>query len=400
MSSNSAQLDKPANGFVRCMRRVYNPLGFSKGYNAVLAFLALGYLLGFTLARLQYLSFNGAFCNPNSAGGTGAAPGECYYWLQVPFKIGMKLHLYTILPASLLVILQFTPVIRHKAILFHRMNGYAIVILSLVSNAGTVIITRHAFGGDFATQTWTGAMVILTTLGYIMAWVNIKLLQIDQHRAWMLRVWAWFSTIITIRIIMIISAQIISISRDWYTVRTCAQVAFALGQNDTLAAYPQCADYFNGNAPNLPVIVTADFASDNAMEISAALGVPFGAAGWLALLLHTIAIETYLRLTPRESNRLRQVSYERQLERGMSRPGYAGLVPGRFGDAEPFQAASRKEETVHKVADDMSAHSRSGLDCVVQAWIKNPDDSIILVSLPLRQTCIFAMALKVQGDQI
>lgn len=103
----------------------------------------------------------------------------------------MKLHLYTILPASLLVILQFIPVIRHKIILFHRMNGYAIVILSLVSNAGTIIITRHAFGGDFATQTWTGAMVILTTVGYIMAWVNIKLLQIDQHRAWMLRVWAW-----------------------------------------------------------------------------------------------------------------------------------------------------------------------------------------------------------------
>jgi uncharacterized membrane protein len=104
---------------------------------------------------------------------------------------GMMLHLYTILPAALLVILQFIPVIRHKLILFHRMNGYIVVLLSLISNAGTIIITRHAFGGDFSTQTWTGAMVILTTLGYIMAWVNIKLLQIDQHRAWMLRTWAW-----------------------------------------------------------------------------------------------------------------------------------------------------------------------------------------------------------------
>ncbi|KAI4725816.1 hypothetical protein E4T49_06404 [Aureobasidium sp. EXF-10728] len=360
MASGPANLNRPSNGFVRTMRLVYNPLGFSKGYNALLAFLALGYLLGFTLARLQYLSFNGVFCNSNSPGGTGAAPGECYYYLQVPFKIGkaiaalllplqsstddllgMMLHLYTILPAALLVVFQFIPVIRHKLILFHRMNGYAIVILSLISNAGTIIITRHAFGGDFSTQTWTGAMVILTTLGYIMAWVNIKLLQIDQHRAWMLRTWAWFSTIVTIRIIMIISAQIISMNRNWYTVRPCAQIAFALGENDTLAAYPQCADYFNGNAPNLPVIVTADFASENSMELSVALGIPFGAAGWLALLLHTIAIEFYLRLTPRESNRLRQVSYERQLERGMSRPGYAGLVPERFGDAEPFQPASK-----------------------------------------------------------
>jgi drug/metabolite transporter (DMT)-like permease len=103
----------------------------------------------------------------------------------------MKLHLYTIIPAALLVVLQFIPVIRHKLILFHRMSGYIVVILSLISNAGTIIITKHAFGGDFATQTWTGAMVILTTVGYIMAWINIKLLQIDQHRAWMLRTWAW-----------------------------------------------------------------------------------------------------------------------------------------------------------------------------------------------------------------
>ncbi|CAD0055906.1 unnamed protein product [Aureobasidium pullulans] len=284
----------PANAFVRFMRRVYNPLGFSKGYNFILWFITIGYLLGFTLARLQYLSYNGVFCNPNAAGGTGAAPGECYYWLQVPFKIGMKLHLYTIIPAALLVCFQFVPVIRHKIVLFHRMNGYAVVVLSLISNAGTIIITRHAFGGDFSTQTWTGAMVILTTIGYIMAWVNIKLLQIDQHRAWMMRTWAW--------------------------------IEFALGRNDTLAAYPGCANYFNGKSPDLPVVVTVDFSSDNAMELSAALAVPFGTAGWLALLLHTIAIEVY-------------VSYERQLERGFSRPGYAGLVPERFGDAAPFQPA-------------------------------------------------------------
>lgn len=81
---------------------------------------------------------------------------------------------------------------------------------------------------------------------------------------------------------------------DRYTVRPCAQIAFALGETDTLAAYPQCIDYFNGIAPNLPVVVTADFSSSNAMELSAALGIPFGAAGWLALLLHTFAIECYV----------------------------------------------------------------------------------------------------------
>lgn len=105
--------------------------------------------------------------------------------------LGMQLHLFCILPASLLVCLQFVPAIRHKIRLFHRLNGYTVVTLSLISNAGVLIIAKHAFGGDFATQTYVGLLVVLTTLGYVLAWTNIKLLQIDQHRAWMMRTWAW-----------------------------------------------------------------------------------------------------------------------------------------------------------------------------------------------------------------
>jgi hypothetical protein len=33
----------PVNGFVGAMRKVYNPLGFSKGYNFVLFFITMGY---------------------------------------------------------------------------------------------------------------------------------------------------------------------------------------------------------------------------------------------------------------------------------------------------------------------------------------------------------------------
>ncbi|KAK3643229.1 hypothetical protein LTR56_010377 [Elasticomyces elasticus] len=312
----------PANGFVRAMRLVYNPLGFGKGYNFVLFFISMGYLFGFTLARLQYLNFNGVFCRPGG-GAVGAAPGECYYWLQDPFKVGMKLHLYCILPAAFLVVFQFVPAIRHKVILFHRLNGYVIVILTLISNAGTIIIARHAFGGDFSTQVWAGTMVILTTVGFIMAWVNIKLLQIDQHRAWMMRAWAWIVT--------------------------------GLGPASTLEYYPGCATYFDGTQPDKRVIVNADFASEDPIALSASLAIPFGTAGWLALILHTIAIELYLRLTPVESDRLRRVSYERQLERGFKRPGYSGLVAERFGDAAPYvHTIPVKEEQEYPHVDEES----------------------------------------------
>ena len=106
------------------------------------------------------------------------------------------MHLAGILPATFLACFQFVPVIRHKVLIFHRMNGYIIVLLVLVSSAGVLIFLRHAFGGDVSTQTASGLMIIMTTLALAAAIYNIKRLQIDQHRAMMLRVWAYVSIIV------------------------------------------------------------------------------------------------------------------------------------------------------------------------------------------------------------
>lgn len=65
----------------------------------------------------------------------------------------------------------------------------------------------------------------------------------------------------------------------------------------------------------------------------------FGMAMWLATFMHLVGVEVYLALTPRESNRLRQVSYERQMERGFKNPGSAGLTSDRWGDAEAWRPA-------------------------------------------------------------
>ena len=62
-------------------------------------FIFAGALFGFVLARLQYLSIDGKFK-------AGSSPGE-WYWLRSGFrKVGITLHLATILPAGLLVVLQ------------------------------------------------------------------------------------------------------------------------------------------------------------------------------------------------------------------------------------------------------------------------------------------------------
>jgi hypothetical protein len=138
--------------------------------------------MGFTLARLQYLNFDGMFCGSD-------ATGECYFMRQGSERTGMILHLGGILPACFLVCFQFVPAIRHKVILFHRINGYVILLLSFVSTIGAFMVARHAFGGELSAQLGIGFMSIIFLVSLFLAYVNIKRLQIEQHRAWMLRAW-------------------------------------------------------------------------------------------------------------------------------------------------------------------------------------------------------------------
>jgi hypothetical protein len=139
--------------FGRGWQYVHTCVGFSKGYNFVLCqyysqsilccanlelvFIFAGALMGFSLARLQYLSYNGIFCG---GGNSGAAPGECYYYTRDHYKIGMMLHLFCIIPAGLLACFQFVPVIRHKFIMVHRINGYIVLLLALIGIASKWII--------------------------------------------------------------------------------------------------------------------------------------------------------------------------------------------------------------------------------------------------------------------
>ena len=140
------------------------------------------------------MNFDGVFCSTSPLPMLGAAPGECFsYYSRKLYKIGIIMHLCTIIPAGFLVLFQFVPVIRHKVILFHRINGYVIIVLILCSNSGALMIARIAFGGTLSTQLAVGVLVISTTLSVLLAWINIKRLQIDQHRKWMLRAWFYVS---------------------------------------------------------------------------------------------------------------------------------------------------------------------------------------------------------------
>jgi len=170
---------KSPNAFVRAARKIYNPIGFGKGYNFVLFFIFGGALMGFTLSQLPKLNFAGR-----------CASLDCIYYTPGSVdKIGIQLHLASILPAAFLACFQFVPVIRHKVILLHRLNGYIILLLSLLSTTGALMLARNALGG----QVEMHLLIVLISTAFVVslaiAYYNVKRLQIEQHRAWMLRAW-------------------------------------------------------------------------------------------------------------------------------------------------------------------------------------------------------------------
>ena len=290
------------------------------------------------------------------------------------YKAGLLLHLGTILPAGLLVIFQFIPIIRYKLLVLHRINGYVIVLLLLASNAGALIVARHAFGGTINTQIWVGVLVIATTFGATMAYINIKRLQIEEHRAWMIRTWVYAASIVTLRLIMIITTLSITNLTGkkpdgdavYHHTMPCSQILYMIRQNipggpAMMALQKQYPGCFQPNTttflPAEVVAVRADF-NGNKPQIAASMDLTFGAAGWLALLLHAIGVEIYLRLTPREHERLRKVSYQRQLEAGFSHPGSAGLVKERIGDAEPWVVPQTDDEKLRSIECTESGSDR------------------------------------------
>ncbi|KAJ1323769.1 DUF2306 domain-containing protein [Microdochium nivale] len=296
-------------------------------------------MLGFVLARFPYLNFRGVYCNTNGSATMGALPSECYYYLKPGrYQVGIIMHLACVLPATVLALLQFVPAIRHRAMLFHRANGYSVIALSLDGTVGALLITDKAFGGGLDVQTAAGTLGIMFTTALILAYVNIKRLQIEQHRAWMLRAWYYAGVILTTRIILILAAIIGSRVNDMYVGMLCAKIDFMMRRRETvLAAFPGCAAFYSGDDPLAHVAVHAANPGANVAEVTAAFNATFGMALWLALVLHAVGIEIcmsfLLRLTPAEALRLRNILYHRQVAASMRHPGNAGLTAQRLGDA-------------------------------------------------------------------
>ncbi|KAF4833502.1 hypothetical protein CGCSCA4_v013355 [Colletotrichum siamense] len=334
------------NNFAAKLGRIHELLGFQKRYNFILFVNFAGALMGFTLARLMYLNFDKVFCGPGFSTTERALPGECYYYRNFTVdRIGIIMHLACILPASFLVCWQFVPAIRRKWIIFHRINGYVILTLSVPGTIGALMLVRHAVGGGLEVQAAVGFLCLGFLGSLLISIIQIKRLQIEQHRAWMLRAWFYAGAIITMRPILLLAALIISKQGGYYVSLPCAVIEHMLraaSVNNTAAAtsflFEGCTPYTSGKNPNQQVPIEANFFDRSTpAPATASLHASFGMAGWLAGAIHAIGVEVYLRLTPKEAERLRHMSYQRQLEAGMRNPGSAGLTLDRLGVEDKWE---------------------------------------------------------------
>lgn len=342
MQSDSSINDTPAGSQVDLKasrgiyEKVYNFFGFTKGYNFPLWIIFAGAMFGFCLSRLEDFNYDKYF-----AFNIGAS--YMYYFHGGHYKAGMIMHLAGVIPAGLLMVLQFTPVLRHRYITLHRINGYLVIALLFVGNLGAALALGHNDSGTrVATQSVEVLLVIMTTIGMGMAYYNIKRLQIDQHRAWMLRTMFWFGAVVTTRIVLHIGILIMPKVGNYYTVWSCDVLDYMYSSSGFPGIlekkWPQCLQP-NGTLDGQVVVKAAWNLQEPEMAVTD-FNILFGPALWISLALNAIGIEIYLALTPQEARRLRQVSFERALAAGMKNPGNTGTTAQKWGDAEAWSPKS------------------------------------------------------------
>lgn len=198
------------------------------------------------------------------------------------------------------------------------------------------MIVNRSLGGHFDLQVFGGILAIFTTVSAFLGVVNIKLKQLDQHRKWMMRCWVYMASIMSLRFVQMATAQVVSNLRGFYVHTPCEVLEF-LGSN--MSYYSQCA------AGGERAVVEANlYTQRGPEEVIAAYELAFGQAGLIAFVIHAVLVEVYIHLTPAESERLRNVSYERQLERGYKKPGSGGLTSDRLGDAPRWRPSNAVEK--------------------------------------------------------
>jgi hypothetical protein len=234
-------------------------------------------------------------------------PGEWHWYKQTLYKPCLFIHIYCTIPGGILAVFQFIPGIRRRAVIFHRINGYLSLFLVGLGTLGGTIVARRAFGGELNSQSGYYILSSLIMLCGAMGIANKR--DTRKHRKWMLRTVTFLAAPITTRLIMFAARQVITDIGTYYSVWRCDEIMSVMTDAETLSAtYPQCVQ--TENPENINVAVHAATGADQ-LSFASSVRATFGMALWLAMLIHLIGMEFYIRKTESENQHRRGYVLER-----------------------------------------------------------------------------------------
>ncbi|KAK2736346.1 hypothetical protein FQN57_000796 [Myotisia sp. PD_48] len=335
-------------------------LGFEQRYNALLFFwLSLPLLLFAASQGLQLLFFA-----PDGILVPVSAPGELYWFHSGFRRVGIRLHLAAVIPFSFLAIVQFVPAIRRKYMRLHRVNGYVVLALLVLANIGAVMVTDHAFGSTVDMQIVSLLLAFISLTSGLIGYYNIKRLQLEQHRAWMLRMTFYMFTVVSVRPVMFLFTMGISLLGKYHNVWPCSMVEWTWNYYNATnfqVTYPACANLSAAEMERTYVPVLGNmFSPDDPAQIGASFQIPAAAAIFLGVVIHAIGVELYLTVTAPNAYKLRVESYKRQLAAGYIDPGNAGLVAERFG-REQWKSVARNDDETRSITSNNTQENYGSL---------------------------------------
>ncbi|CAE6340723.1 unnamed protein product [Rhizoctonia solani] len=312
-------------------------LGFEKMTTVALFIIFGGAILGFSLSRTPMLSFSRLL--------EMTTPGEGFWYEQAPFKANIIIHIFTSLPASFFSVFLFLPITWQRWPKFHSIFGYILSLLLAVSLVCGSILGRRAQGGDLNMQSAVYMLGSASGYAVVMGCLEARRGAIDMHREYMLRAWFYNGAFVTTRVTALISAQIVTVINGYFSLWKCAEVGYVLKSMDALVeAYPECGTPTARQYPKWTHVAVHASSNEGPLGKGSASRASFGMALWVAMFLHILGIELYLRYTQDESRKWREWS-ERKAN-GQDQTELPNRMPryeDRFLDSTPLLKHSNSQ---------------------------------------------------------
>lgn len=229
-------------------------------------------------------------------------PGEWFWFKQPMYKINLFIHIYLTTIGGIMVLLQFFPAMRRRAVILHRLNGYGVLFCLIVGNICGGIIARRCFGGELNAQSAYYILAIMIVYAGLLGIYNVKK-DTRRHRKWMLRLVSYFASIITARLIMLAAREIITIIGTYYSIWRCDEILNLLDDPQAIqSSFPQCVAA-GANPASIWLAVHAS-TRDGPLYVASSVRATQGMALWIATLMHIVGVEFYINMTE-SSNQVR-----------------------------------------------------------------------------------------------